>query len=45
LIKYYESEDAKLTLETVDFEIELKDIYDRVNFDNSEAEPQVSPQE
>lgn len=45
LINYYESEDAKLSLETVDFEITLKDIYARVNFDNSETEPEVSPQE
>ncbi len=45
LINYYESEEAKLTLETVDFEITLKDIYARVNFDNSEPEPEASPQE
>ncbi len=38
LINYYESEDAKLSLETVDFEITLKDIYGRVNFESSEPE-------
>ena len=36
-LNYYETEDAKLSLETVDFEIALKDIYHRVNFDNSES--------
>ena len=38
IINYHEVEEAKLVLETVDFEITLKDIYDRVNFDNSEQE-------
>ncbi len=38
LINYYESEDAKLSLETVDFEITLKDIYARVNFESGEQE-------
>ena len=37
VINYHEVEDAKLVLETVDFEITLKDIYDRVNFENSET--------
>ncbi|MDY6804795.1 MAG: Uma2 family endonuclease [Cyanobacteriota bacterium] len=38
VINYHEVEEAKLVLETVDFEITLKDIYDRVNFENSEGE-------
>ena len=36
LVNYYEAEDAKLSLETVDFEIALKDIYHRVNFESGE---------
>ncbi|NEP41568.1 MAG: Uma2 family endonuclease, partial [Okeania sp. SIO2H7] len=37
LVNYYEAEDAKLSLETVDFEIALKDIYHRVNFESGES--------
>ncbi len=43
LINYHELEEAKLTLETVDFEITLKVIYDRVNFENTEEEQENSP--
>lgn len=42
LINYHELEDAKLSLETVDFEITLKDIYDRVNFENTQEEQEKS---